>query len=113
MKVRKGDTVVVIAGNDKGKQGLIKVAYPAENRVLVDGVNLRWKHRKPTQKTPKGERAQIECSIHASNVMLLDPKTGKGTRKRPAEQTEPTPAKAPAAKQPKAEKPAAKKKGKA
>ncbi len=109
MKVRKGDTVVVIAGNDKGKQGQIKIAYPAENRVVVDGVNLRWKHRKPTQKTPKGERAQIERSIHASNVMLFDPKTGKGVRKRPVAEEAP---KAAPAKKAKAAKPAAAKKGK-
>jgi large subunit ribosomal protein L24 len=82
MKVRKGDTVVVIAGNDKGKQGEIKEVLGAENRVVVAGINLRWKHRKPTQRTPKGERAQIECSIHASNVMLLDPNSGEPTRKR-------------------------------
>lgn len=82
MKVRKGDTVVVIAGNDKGKQGEIKEVLRAENRVIVAGVNLRWKHKKPSQRNPKGERSQIECSIHASNVMLLDGKSGEPTRKR-------------------------------
>ena len=84
MKLRKGDNVIVIAGNDKGKQGEILAVYTAESRVTVQGVNLRWKHRKPTQKEPKGERIQLECPIHSSNVMLVDPKTGKGTRKRPA-----------------------------
>jgi len=84
MHVRKGDTVVVIAGNDRGKQGPILRVDPAESRVVVEGVNLRWKHKKPTQKDPKGERLQREFPIHASNVMLWDAKLGKGVRKRPA-----------------------------
>ena len=83
MHVRKGDQVVVIAGNDKGKQGAVTRVHPAECRVVVEGVNLRCKHRKPTQKDPKGERLQLEFPIHASNVMLWDAKLGKGVRKRP------------------------------
>lgn len=82
MHVRKGDMVLVISGNDKGRTGEIKEVFNKVDRVLVDGVNLRWKHRKPTQQTPQGERVQEECPIHSSNVMLLDPETGKGTRKR-------------------------------
>jgi large subunit ribosomal protein L24 len=82
--VRKGDQVVVISGNDKGKTGEIKEVLKKTGRVLVSGVNLRWKHKKPTQQQPKGERTQRETPIHHSNVMLLDPKTGKGTRRRPA-----------------------------
>jgi large subunit ribosomal protein L24 len=85
MKIRKGDQVLVIAGNDKGKVGEIKGVVTATGRVLVTGVNLRWKHKKPTQQKPKGERVQEECSIHHSNVMLYDPATKKGTRKRKAE----------------------------
>jgi len=84
MKIRKGDSVIVIAGNDKGKRGAITRVEPAESRVVVEGVNLRWKHKKPTQKDPKGERIQREFPIHASNVMLWDEKLGKGVRKRPA-----------------------------
>jgi large subunit ribosomal protein L24 len=84
MHVRKGDTVVVIAGNDKGKQGAVTLVDRAASRVVVEGVNLRWKHRKPTQKDPKGERLQREFPIHSSNVMLWDAKLGKGVRKRPA-----------------------------
>lgn len=83
MHVRTGDTVLVIAGNDKGKKGLIREVFREQQRVIVEGVNLRWKHRKPTQQNPKGERIQRECSIHASNVMHLDEKTGKGLRHRP------------------------------
>lgn len=82
MHVKKGDQVIVIAGNDKGRTGELREIITKKNRVIVEGVNLRWKHKKPTQDTPKGERIQEECSIHSSNVMLLDPSTGKGTRKR-------------------------------
>ena len=93
MHVRKGDTVLVIAGNDKGKKGEIKLVDVAACRVIVEGVNLRWKHRKPTQKDPKGERLQREFPVHASNVMLWDEKLGKGVRKRPAPETAAKPAK--------------------
>jgi large subunit ribosomal protein L24 len=82
MQVKKGDTVIVIAGNDKGKQGDVVELDRSRTRVIVEGVNLRWKHVKPTQQNPQGDRIQREVSIHASNVMLLDPETGKGTRKR-------------------------------
>ena len=82
MHVRKGDVVIVISGNDKGRTGEVKTVNRERNRVIVDGVNKRWKHKRPTQQDPKGERVEEECSIHASNVMLLDPDTGKGTRKR-------------------------------
>ncbi len=82
MHVRKGDQVVVIAGNDKGRTGEVKEVLRKKDRVVVEGVNLRWKHRKPTQQNPKGERVQIESPIHASNVMHVDA-SGKRTRKRP------------------------------
>ena len=85
MHVKKGDTVIVIAGNDKGKVGEIQRVLRATGRVLVGGVNLRWKHKRPTQQKPKGERVQEECSLHHSNVMHYDPATKKGTRKRAAE----------------------------
>jgi large subunit ribosomal protein L24 len=83
MHVKKGDRVVVVSGNDKGRSGLVLQSYPERDRVLVEGINLRWKHRKPTQQSPNGERVQVEVPIHASNVMPLDPQTGKGTRRRP------------------------------
>ena len=92
MHVRKGDQVIVIAGNDKGRTGEVREvirdkAAPEKGRVIVEGVNLRWKHRKPTQQTPQGERVQEECSIHSSNVMHLDPATGKGVRRRPGKES--------------------------
>ena len=83
MKIRKGDTVVVIAGNDKGTTGEVLEAFPSQQRVVVAGVNLRWKHNKPSQQNPQGERVQREFPIHVSNVMHLDPKTNERTRKSP------------------------------
>jgi len=82
MKIRKGDEVLVIAGNDKGKTGSVLEVDRVKSRVLVEGVNLRWKHERRTEQKPQGERIQREFTLHASNVMLLDPKTGKGIRKR-------------------------------
>jgi large subunit ribosomal protein L24 len=93
MHVRKGDLVVVLAGNDRGKRGTIQAVRREANRVIVEGINLRWKHKKPSQQNPKGERTQIECSIHVSNVMLVDPATDKPTRRRPVAKAAPrTPA---------------------
>ncbi len=80
MHVKKGDTVKVITGKDKGKQGVILEAYPKKNRVLVEGVNIVKKHAKPSQDNPQGGIINKEASIHASNVMPVDPKTGEPTR---------------------------------
>lgn len=79
MKLKKGDDVVVIAGKDKGKQGKILKVIPAERRVIVGGVNKVKRHSKPS-KTGAGGIVEKEAALSASNVMLLDPKTGKGTR---------------------------------
>ncbi len=86
MHIKSGDQVIVIAGNDKGRKGEVQTVDRDRNRVVVEGVNLRWKNHKPTQQSPQGERIQIECAIHASNVLLFDEQTGKGVRKRPAEE---------------------------
>jgi len=86
MHVKRGDTVMVIAGNDKGTTGEVIAVDRSRNRVVVAGVNMRTKHNKPTQQNPKGERVEREQSIHASNVMHVDPTTGKPTRKRPVTQ---------------------------
>lgn len=83
MKLKKGDNVVVIAGKDKGKQGQIAKVSPVTNKVVVTGLNMVKKATKPNQQT--GEGGGIipkEAPIHASNVMLVDPKTQKPTRKR-------------------------------
>lgn len=82
MHVKRGDTVIVISGNDKGTTGEVTEVIKARNRVIVNGVNIRTKHEKPTQQNPQGERVEREFPVHASNVQLLDPATGKGTRKR-------------------------------
>ena len=80
MNLVKGDTVIVIAGRDKGKTGVIQKVIPESNRVVVKNVNLRKKHKKPTQQNPDGGIVEIYAPIDASNVMLLDPKTKKPTR---------------------------------
>jgi len=80
LHVKKDDTVIVIAGKDKGKKGRVIAAYPRENRVLVEGVNMVKKHQKPNQQYPQGGIITKEAPIHVSNVMLIDPKSGKPTR---------------------------------
>lgn len=80
LHVKKDDNIMVISGKDKGKKGRIIEAYPRENRVLVEGINMVKKHAKPSQQNPQGGILNQEAPIHASNVMLLDPKGGKPTR---------------------------------
>ena len=80
MDLKVGDKVIVIAGNDKGKTGTIQKVYPKLNKVVVENVNVRKKHKKPTQQNPEGSVVEIYAPIDASNVMLVDPKTKKPTR---------------------------------
>lgn len=80
LHVKKDDTVIVITGKDKGKKGRVLAAYPRENRVLVEGVNMVKKHQKPNQQNPQGGILTQEAPIHVSNVMLIDPKSGEPTR---------------------------------
>ena len=80
MDLRKGDKVIVIAGRDKGKSGVIQKVIPETNRVVVEGINVRKKHQKPTQANPEGSIVEVYAPIDASNVMLEDPKTKKPTR---------------------------------
>lgn len=80
LHVKKDDTVMVITGKDKGKKGRVIVAYPRENRVLVEGINMVKKHAKPSQQNPQGGIITQEAPIHVSNVMLIDPKSGLPTR---------------------------------
>lgn len=80
LHVKKDDTVIVITGKDKGKKGRVIAAYPRENRVLVEGVNMVKKHQKPNAMNPQGGILEQEAPIHASNVMHVDPKSGKVTR---------------------------------
>ncbi len=80
MKIKKNDTVTVIAGNSKGKTGKVLKVFHEKNRVIVEGVNIVKRHSKPTQRVPQGGIVQKEASINASNVMLIDPKTNEATR---------------------------------
>jgi len=80
MKIKKNDSVVVIAGKDKGKTGMVKAVFPKEGRVLVVGINRVTRHVKPSQADPQGGRRQVESPIHVSNVALADPKDKKPTR---------------------------------
>ena len=79
MNFKVGDKVVVISGKDKGKEGKITSTLKADNKVVVEGINIIKKHVKPTGQTA-GSIVEMESPIHASNVMILDPKTGKPTR---------------------------------
>ena len=78
--VKKGDKVVVIAGKDKSKTGLVLAVFPKESRVLVEGVNLVKRHTKPNAQNVEGGIIEKAAPIHVSNVALADPKTGKPTR---------------------------------
>lgn len=80
LKVKKGDEVIVIAGKDKGKKGVVLQAIPAERRVLVAGVNKVKRHTKPSQANPQGGIIEKEATLHVSNVALVDGKSGKPTR---------------------------------
>ncbi len=78
--IRKGDTVEIIAGNDKGKKGKVLQVLPDKYRAIVEGANMITKHVKPSASKPEGGREQKEASIHLSNLMLVDPASGKSTR---------------------------------
>ena len=72
LKIKKGDIVQVISGNDKGKTGRIMQVYAPKMRLLVEGVNIRKKHKRPTQQDQKGGIRDVESPIHYSNVMVID-----------------------------------------
>ena len=80
MRIKSGDTVIVIAGKDKGKKGKVLEAYPKKDRVLVEGINIATKSEKPSKTNPQGGRVKKEMPIHVSNVMYYDARSGKGTR---------------------------------
>ena len=80
MKIKKGDTVVIMTGRDKGAKGEVLKVLPQESRGIVQGVNVVKKHRKPSQLNPQGGIENIEKPIHVSNVALADPKDDKPTR---------------------------------
>ncbi len=80
MKLKKGDKVIVIAGKDKGKKSKILRVLVVENKVIVEGVNMMKKHQRPRRSGEKGSMINKAMPLHASNVMVLDPKGNGGTR---------------------------------
>ena len=82
VKIKKGDKVVVLSGKDKGKHGEVLRSMPKAGKVVVSGVNVAARHRKPTQANPQGGIERREAPLHASKVAIEDPKTGKPTRVR-------------------------------
>ena len=80
MKLKKGDKVVVIAGKNRGQGGTISRVLRDENLVILDGINLAKRHRRPSAQNRKGQIVERAMPIHASNVMLADPKSGKPSR---------------------------------
>jgi len=80
LHIKKGDTVVVITGNYKGQKGRVLEVIRNNDRAIVEGVNLVKKHTKPNAQNPQGGIVEQEASIHISNLMLVDPKSGERTR---------------------------------
>ena len=80
MFVKTGDKVKVIAGKDKGKEGVVVKTIAAKDRVVVEGVNIVKKHQKPNNQYPQGGIVELEAPIHVSNVQLLDPSTNEPTK---------------------------------
>ena len=80
MKIKKGDTVQVLSGNDKGKTGEVLEVIPKTEKVIVKGVNVRKKHVKPRKQGEEGGIISVECAIHSSKVNVVCPKCGKPAR---------------------------------
>jgi len=80
MKIKKGDKVMVIAGKSRGQSGTVSRAFPRENLVLLDGINMVKRHRRANAQSRKGQIVEKPMPIHASNVQIIDPKTGKPSR---------------------------------
>ena len=85
-KIKKGDSVVIRSGKDKGRTGTVLQVLPKEDKVVVSGVNIAARHRKPSQVNPQGGIDRREAPLHVSKVGLADPKDGKATRVRFEEQ---------------------------
>ena len=80
MKIRKGDNVKILSGNDKGKTGEVLEVIPKTEKIVVKGINIRKKHVKPRKQGEEGGIIPVECAIHASKVNVVCPKCGKTTR---------------------------------
>ena len=80
MKLKKGDNIIIMTGKDKGKKGKIVRVLVAKNKVVIEGANMMKKHQRPRKSGEKGQVISIAMPMHCSNVMIVDPKTGKGSR---------------------------------
>ena len=80
LHIRKGDTVVILAGNDKKKTGKVLEVISDKNRAIVEGINMVTKHQKPSAGKPEGGIKKMEGTIHISNLMLVEPSNNKPTR---------------------------------
>lgn len=80
LKIKSGDNVKVVAGNNKGKSGLVKEVFTDTNRVLIEGVNMITKHVKPSATNPNGGIEKIEAPLHISNVAFVDAKSNTTTK---------------------------------
>ena len=81
-KIKKGDKVVILSGKDKGRTGEVTRAMPKDGKVIVSGINVHARHRKPSQLNPQGGIERKEAPLHVSNVAIADPKDGSPTRVR-------------------------------
>ncbi len=81
-KIKKGDRVVILSGKDKGRTGEVVRAMPKDSKVIVSGINVHARHRKPSQLNPQGGIERKEAPLHVSKVAIADPKTGAPTRVR-------------------------------
>jgi len=81
-KIKKGDSVVVLSGKDKGRTGTVRQVLPKEGKVVVEGVNVAARHRKPSQQNPQGGIDRFEAPMHIAKVAVADPKDGRPTRVR-------------------------------
>lgn len=81
-KIKKGDSIVVLSGKDKGRTGVVSQVMPKDGKVVVDGINVVARHRKPSQANPQGGIDRFAAPMHISKVALADPKDGKPTRVR-------------------------------
>ena len=80
LKIKKGDTVYVLSGEDRGRQGRVLEVLPKKERAIVEGINIVSKSAKPSAKHPQGGIIKMEAPLHISNLSLIDPKSGKPTR---------------------------------
>jgi large subunit ribosomal protein L24 len=80
LHIRRGDTVLVLSGNDRGKKGRVLEVYPGKRKAIVEGINMVTKHLKPSAANPNGGIEKQEAAVHISNLMVVDPSTGEATR---------------------------------